>query len=176
MWTINFQAIDFFLSLPFCGGGSLLETVGPVLCCSHWRLYVQAGGPVCTAGICTAARFRAEWPAAGIPPPSAPPAQDPDLWQIMMSRSGIRWRNERYVFVQIVQSFETDPGGEQTGALYEKMSRLFPESDVKTVHVQLSPETNNGPHYVLQWSVALQPHQAEANNKPKDLIWKELPI
>lgn len=37
----------------------------------------------------------------------------------------------------------TDPGVEQTSASSEKVNRLFPESDVKTLRVQLSPETIN---------------------------------
>lgn len=42
---------------------------------------------------------------------------------------------------KVRKSFDTDPGVEQTGALYKKMNHLFPESDVKIFWVQLSPET-----------------------------------
>lgn len=67
--------------------------------------------------------------------------------------------NEKYAYVQSAWSFNTDPAVEQTGALYEKVNRLFPEADVMLLWVQLSPETiNNQLQYVWQWLVGQQHH------------------
>lgn len=53
------------------------------------------------------------------------------------------------LLLQRALSFNTDPEVEQTGALYEIASHLFPESDVKILPVQLSPETiNNQLQYI----------------------------
>lgn len=65
--------------VPCCVGGSPRRTALPR---SYWGSCARTVGPVCTADICTAVRSQAGWPAAGNPPPSAPPAQGQVLQQM----------------------------------------------------------------------------------------------
>lgn len=89
-YTCDYKDHNKHFLLPCCGAGFLSVAVGPVLCCSHTGRCVKVAGPACTAGICTAAQFQAEWPAVGIPPPKAPPGQGRDLWQIWQAGGELR--------------------------------------------------------------------------------------